>query len=259
MSLTYSPGHQIRDCASFEDYSACVDMQREVWQFSDLDITPPRSLVITKNSGGFTLGAFADEDGKMLGFAHALAAFDDRLQPYYYSHMLAVKPELQNSGIGMKLKFAQRQRALQLNVPLMVWTFDPLQSRNAYLNIVKLGGVVRKYKVNYYGHHSTSALHRGLDTDRLLIEWWVNSPRVRAIANHAEEDHMPSAPLAFVEIPFDIEQIKARHLAEAQEWQLKLRSAFQQYLSEGLYCAGFERGTPEKPSRYLFFQDKNTG
>ena len=204
MSLTYSPGHQIRDCASFEDYSACVDMQREVWQFSDLDITPPRSLVITKNSGGFTLGAFADEDGKMLGFAHALAAFDDRLQPYYYSHMLAVKPELQNSGIGMKLKFAQRQRALQLNVPLMVWTFDPLQSRNAYLNIVKLGGVVRKYKVNYYGHHSTSALHRGLDTDRLLIEWWVNSPRVRAIANHAEEDHMPSAPLAFEADPIAV-------------------------------------------------------
>ena len=129
-----SPNYQIRDCESFADFAACIQMQREVWQFSDLDITPLRSFVITRNNGGFTLGAFAESDGRLLGFAHALAAFDETRTPFYYSQMLAVAPELHNSGIGMQLKFAQRQRALARGLPLMVWTFDPLQSRNAYLN-----------------------------------------------------------------------------------------------------------------------------
>jgi predicted GNAT superfamily acetyltransferase len=248
--------YRIRDCESFDDFTACINMQREVWQFSDLDITPLRSFVITRNNGGFTLGAFAKQDGRLLGFAHALAAFDEKRQPYYYSQMLAVAPELHNSGIGMRLKFAQRQRALERDIPLMVWTFDPLQSRNAYLNIVKLGGVVRKYKVNYYGNQSSSALHRGLDTDRLLVEWWVNSPRVKAIAESAGKIETPPDPIATIEVPFDIEQIKVRHLDEARAWQRKIRVAFEQHLAAGLYCAGFARGTTDTPSQYLFYRDE---
>ena len=135
MIADLSPTYRLRACVSFEDFVACINMQREVWQFSDLDITPLRSFVITQQNGGFTLGAFAENDGRLLGFAHALAAFDEQRQPFYYSQMLAVAPELRNSGIGVALKLAQRQHALKRGIPLMVWTFDPLQSRNAYRSI----------------------------------------------------------------------------------------------------------------------------
>jgi predicted GNAT superfamily acetyltransferase len=227
-------------------------MQKEVWQFADLDITPLRSFVITLHSGGFTLGAF-DREETLLGFAHALAAFDERNQPYYYSHMLAVTESIQNGGIGAKLKLAQRDYALECNVPLLTWTFDPLQSRNAYLNLIKLGGVVRKYEVNYYGNASSSALHAGLDTDRLVIEWWVGSAHV---AQTLAGQQRTAQPVAAIEVPFEIQQLKDHDLSAARQWQLQIREAFCQHLSAGLYCAGFERGKAGENSRYLFFRDE---
>ena len=248
------PSYTIRLCASLPEFSACLEMQREVWQFADLDITPLRSFVITKNSGGFTLGAFSSTDEKLLGFAHALAAFDEKNRPYYYSHMLAVDPVFQNSGLGLKLKFAQRDYALQHGIDLMVWTFDPLQSRNAHLNINKLGGVIRKYQDNYYGNHSTSQLHRGLDTDRLLVEWWLDSARVKSMAEFSSHGETLS-PVAKVAIPYDLEEIKNQDLQAARNWQIQVREGFQNCLKNGLFCAGFERGTDEKPSQYLFFSD----
>jgi predicted GNAT superfamily acetyltransferase len=243
--------YTIRECAALEDFAACLEMQREVWQFSDLDITPLRSFVITRRGGGFTFGAFAP-DGRLLGFAHALPAFDAQRRPYYYSQMLAVDPRLRDAGIGLKLKLAQRAYAQERGLPLITWTFDPLQSRNAHLNLVKLGGVVRTYFVNYYGQTSSSELHRGLDTDRLFVEWWVGSTHVaEALAGRRRAD----APVAVVEVPPDIQEIKARDLAEARRWQLEIRAAFERHLAAGLYCAGFERGRDGGNSRYLFFKD----
>jgi len=244
------PEYVIRQCATLGEFEACLQMQRDVWQFSDLDVTPLRSFVIARRGGGFTVGAF-DASNKLLGFAHALAAFDEKLRPYYYSQMLAVEPQLQNSGIGVKLKLAQRDHAFKTGVPLFTWTFDPLQSRNAYLNIVKLGAVTRRYYVNYYGNKSTSAFHRGLDTDRLFVEWWVRSPHVAdALAGKRRADR----PEAVVEVPRDIEAIKGRDMDEARHWQLRVRDGFQKCLNEGLYCAGFE-ADPNGNSRYLFFID----
>jgi predicted GNAT superfamily acetyltransferase len=245
------PQYVIRQCETIGEFEACVQMQRDVWQFSDLDVTPLRSYVVTRNSGGFTLGAF-DPSNKLLGFAHALAAFDEKLRPYYYSQMLAVEPTLQNAGIGVKLKWGQRDQAIKTGVPLITWTFDPLQSRNAHLNIVKLGGVVRRYCVNYYGANSSSALHRGLKTDRLFIEWWVRAPRVAAALEGVRRADKPEA---VVEVPRDIGEIKKRDMHEARDWQLRIREGFQKYLSEGLYCAGFE-AAPNTDSRYLFFKDR---
>jgi predicted GNAT superfamily acetyltransferase len=187
----------------------------------------------------------------MLGMAHALAAFDEKLRPYYYSQMLAVEPRLQNTGIGVRLKLAQRDHAFKTGVPLMRWTFDPLQSRNAYLNIVKLGGVVRRYRANLYGTNSSSVFHRGLDTDRLFIEWWVRSSRV---ADALEGVRRADKPEAVVEVPRDIGAIKKRDMDEARRWQSHIREGFQKYLNEGLYCAGFE-ADPKTDSRYLFFRD----
>ena len=245
---------RIRQCLTFEDYSACIELQRNVWGFDDLDITPLRSFVINRRGGGFTLGAF-DETEKLVGFAHALPAFDSSNRPYFYSQMLAVLPEVRNEGTGARLKLAQRSYAIERNIPLIAWTFDPLQSRNAYLNLVKLGGFVRTYLPNYYGNSSTSALHRGLDTDRLFVEWWVKSDSVeRSLAGEERTDE----PVAVVEVPRDVEQIKSSNLAEAREWQLRVRAEFQEQLSRGLFCAGFTPGKNGANSRYLFYQDDNS-
>jgi predicted GNAT superfamily acetyltransferase len=244
---------EIRLCESVPEFGACVDLQRIVWQFSEVDLTPVRSFVITQHSGGFTYGAFAPEDDRMLGFAYALPAFDRGNRPYVYSHMLAVDPEWQNAGIGMKLKLAQLDHARSRNLTPIKWTFDPLQSRNAYLNIVKLGGVVRTYFQNYYGNQSTSALHRGLDTDRLFVEWWVQSAHVAdALAGRPRTGH----PVAAVEVPYDIEAMKKRNMDAARAWQLKVRAEFNKCLGEGLYCAGFEPGRNGGNSRYLFYPDE---
>lgn len=247
------PGYTIRLCQTLEEYRACIEMQRTVWQFSDLDIIPLRSFVITRKSGGFTLGAF-DEGDRLLGFTHAVAAFDARKQPYYYSHMLAVDPTLQNSGIGGRLKLAQRDYALAHEIRVVGWTFDPLQSRNAYLNLVKLGGVVRRYYQNYYGNASTSVLHRGLDTDRLFVEWWVGSSHVRMTLSGKPRD---DEPVAVVDVPREIEELKVRDLAEAQRRQQQVREDFLGLLQSGLYCAGFRASQEDLDSRYLFFKDEH--
>jgi predicted GNAT superfamily acetyltransferase len=243
----------VRECTTLEDYAACIELQRNIWQYDNLDVTPIRSFVIARRSGGFTLGAF-DRSGKLIGFVHALAAFDEKLNPYYYSNMLAIEQGLQNAGIGVKLKLAQRENALKKGVPLMAWTFDPLQSRNAYLNIHKLGGVVRKYILNFYGNYSTSPLHRGLDTDRLFVEWWVGSEHVRGALSGGRRSEQPEA---VIEVPRHIEEIKKRDIEEARQWQLKIRIEFQHCLDDGLFCAGFEADAAGGNSRYLFYKDED--
>jgi predicted GNAT superfamily acetyltransferase len=241
----------IRPCSTIEDFKACMQMQREIWQFADLDITPLRVFLYTRHNGGITLGAF-EKDGKLIGFSNALPAFDAHNRPYYYSQMTGVDKQKQNSGVGLQLKLAQRDFALKRGIPLIVWTFDPLQSRNAYLNIVKLGGVVRKYYVNHYGRLNASTLDRGLDTDRLSLEWWIRSERVtRALAGQPDRD----SPVATVAIPPETDKIEPRSLAEARRWQLEVRAAFLRRFAEGLYCTDFERGGGDAPSRYLFFKD----
>ncbi len=246
-------GYEIRECETFGDFEQCMEMQREVWGFSDLDITPFRSFIVTRRSGGFTYGAF-DEGGRMLGFSLALPAIDNLLQPYYYSQMLAVLPECRDAGIGVRLKLAQREHALSTGVGLITWTFDPLQSRNAYLNIVKLGCVIRHYLVNYYGQVSSSVLHRGLDTDRLFPEWWVGSERV---AEALDGRRRRGEPEAVVEIPRSIDEVKARSLEEAREWQSRVRESFRRHLAAGLYVAGFESDPGGGKSRYLFYRDEH--
>lgn len=152
------------------------------------------------------------------------------------------------------MKLAQREHALRTGIDLITWTFDPLQSRNAYLNIVKLGCVIRHYLVNYYGQVSSSVLHRGLETDRLFPEWWVGSARVgEALAGR----RTVSAPQAVVEIPRNIDELKARDMDEARAWQLKVRESFMRCISEGLYAAGFEADPGGGNSRYLFYRDEH--
>jgi predicted GNAT superfamily acetyltransferase len=246
-----TPEYTVRECSTIEDFRACIRMQRETWEFADADTTPLRAFFIARHNGGITLGAF-DETGRLLGFSHTLPAFDLSNRPYYYSQMAAVDSRMQNTGIGFHLKLAQRDFAMSRGIPLIRWTFDPLQSRNAYLNIVKLGGVIRTYCVNHYGNVNTSTVDRGLDTDRLFLEWWVGSERVtEALAGRRRRE----TPVAAVPIRAELQKIASQDMSEERRRQLEVRGAFQRHLADGLYCADFERGLEGAPSRYLFFKD----
>jgi predicted GNAT superfamily acetyltransferase len=157
------------------DLDAVVALQQAVWGYTDLDVDSRAILTVASHFSGQVLGAFHEE--RMIGFSLAFATLPfGRL----HSHKVGILPAYQNQGIGRKLKLAQREDALARNVPMIQWTFDPLQSRNAHLNLVRLGGIARTYIPNLYGV-TTSPLHGGLPTDRLLIEWELESERVRRI------------------------------------------------------------------------------
>ncbi len=154
---------------------ACFALHREVWSYSDADLIPVRLFVVASKIGGQVMGAF---DGKELaGFALALPATRNG-HLYLHSQMLAVRQQYRNAGVGRRLKLFQREEALSRGIELMEWTFDPLEIKNAYLNIEKLGAIARRYNVNQYGVTS-SPLQGGLPTDRLVAEWWMNSERVK--------------------------------------------------------------------------------
>ena len=240
---------EIRECVRHEEFEQCVELQRLVWQFSDLDLVPTHIFVVSRHTGGFTLGAFTASN-EMVGFAYALVAGGGE-KICYHSDMLAVSPAYQGQGIGRRLKLGQREFALKHGIDLIVWTFDPLQALNAHFNINKLGVVARTYEVNCYGSASSSHLHQGLDTDRLLAEWWLDSPAVRSRLNGAEVPTPP--PAATVKIPADISSLKARDLDAARVWQLQVRRQFLEHFASGLYVAGFEPLADGSTFQYLLY------
>jgi predicted GNAT superfamily acetyltransferase len=248
MKATSANSYIIRNCNTFDDYEQCMALQRRVWNIGDLDITPARIYVISQNAGGFLLGAFTPEN-ELLGFLHTFPAFGENREFIYYSHMMAVVPEMQNSGLGRELKLAQRQRAIDNQVKQIIWTFDPLQSRNAHFNINKLGCIVRRYKVNFYGAANASVFDAGIESDRLMAEWWVDNPRVAAAL---KSGYTITETDLFVQVPIDFAQVRKRSLAEAKEWRERVRTHFQQFFAQGLVCTGFERGNEQRLSRYYF-------
>jgi predicted GNAT superfamily acetyltransferase len=167
----------IRPCEGLDDFNACVQLQIDVWGYGDRDVIPRRVFVVAKKIGGQVVGAFAGED--LVGFAMALPGIFQG-QPYLHSHMLAVNPNYRNQGIGRRLKLSQRDEALARGIKRMEWTFDPLEIKNSFLNIAKLGTVVRRYEPNFYGV-SSSRLHGEVPTDRLCAEWCLDSDRVRSV------------------------------------------------------------------------------
>jgi predicted GNAT superfamily acetyltransferase len=237
---------QIRVAAvtGMADFERCVDLQLAVWGYSDGDLIPKRVFIVADRIGGQVIGAF-DRD-RMVGFAMALPGYRDG-KAYLHSHMLAVLPEYRNAGLGRRLKLAQRDDALARGFDLMEWTFDPLEIKNAYLNIVRLGAIARRYMWDFYGP-STSPLQGGLPTDRLVAEWWLRSDRVRhtlgELAEENAEDAAISAPnMVQVEVLHSVSDWKRnpdqRKLAEALQTsnRLALESAF----AQGLAVMGYER------------------
>jgi predicted GNAT superfamily acetyltransferase len=166
----------VRPLHTLAEFRRCVEIAREVWGDSDLDTEPYVTLVIADHTGGQVLGAF---DGDfMVGFTKAYVGLHDRT-PYLHSHMTGVLPSHRDRRVGRYLKLFQREDALRRGIRLVEWTFDPLETKNAHFNINRLGAICRRYIPNFYGI-TTSPLHRGLPTDRLLVEWHLDTKRVVA-------------------------------------------------------------------------------
>ena len=195
--MTATPTIRIEPIESVAQMKALEKLQQDVWGWNDLDTTPLMNFIIMREIGGTLIGAFDGE--KVIGFAFGFAAYDEgRIS--FHSHMLAVHPSYREHGIGVRLKLAQRTMALERGFEHITWTFDPLQSTNAHLNVRKLGVVANRYKVNFYGEQSSSPLHRCIGTDRLWVEWFLKSQRVadRVQANQ-EDQHTSIAQMEGVE------------------------------------------------------------
>ena len=247
-----STSFEIRVVESHADIEQCIEIQRSTWGLPDVDITPARLFIVARWAGTPPLGAYA-ADGRILGFLHTLPS-RHRGVAAYYSHMLAIDEELRDSGIGYALKLEQRRRAIEDGVGLVVWTFDPLQSRNAHFNINKLGVVVRQYVENFYGEQHVSVFDAGIGSDRVFAEWWVGSPRVaRALGG---ERQSISGMEPFVEIPGDFQSLRGRDMSQALLWRLRTRERFQSRLSRGLVAVAVARDAAAGVSRYVF-EDAN--
>jgi predicted GNAT superfamily acetyltransferase len=168
---------EIDALTTHEQFSAALELQRQIWRFAETDLLPVRFFVVATHIGGQAIGAFDGE--RLIGFCLAIPGVKKGQKPYLHSHMLGVLPDYANHGIGRALKLAQRDEALSRDIDLVEWTFDPLELKNAYFNIERLGAVIRHYEPNQYGTTS-SPLHGGLPTDRCVAEWWLSSERVAA-------------------------------------------------------------------------------
>jgi len=232
-----APGVEVRLCRGLEELNACVALQKEVWNFSDYDLIPLRLFVVAEKIGGQVIGAF--DAGELVGFAMSIPGAHNS-KPYLHSHMLAVREGYRNSGIGRRLKLFQREDALTRGFELIEWTFDPLEIKNAWLNIERLGAIARRYNLNQYGI-SSSPLQGGLPTDRLVAEWWLRSERVESLLKTGK--HPPLKPEMTVAVPAEIYTWKAapQHRHKAEQVQSRNREQFLDAFSRGLAVLGYER------------------
>jgi predicted GNAT superfamily acetyltransferase len=241
---------EIRSCEGFDELEACVQLQIETWGYDESDVIPRKTFLVAQSIGGQVMGAFDTEIANGSGAADSMVGFVFSLpgvktgagepRAYLHSHMLAVREAYRNRGLGTQLKLEQRNEALSRSIRYMEWTFDPLEIKNAFLNIHRLGAIVRSYRADFYGV-SSSRLQAGLPTDRLVAEWRLNSPRVQAIL-----DGRPASKQVIeerIQVPAEIYDWKASSSGKdkALAIQLENRHKFQQAFSQGLAVLGFVR------------------
>lgn len=245
---------EIRECRSVEDLSGCVALQREVFALPEIEISPVRHFIVSRQAGGFTLGAFTAAN-ELVGFVLSVAAFFGN-ERFFYSHMAAVRHDFQNSGIGTKLKWAQREKSLEKGVKFIKWTFQPVKSRNAFFNLEKLGAIIKHYEPNFYGTDYSTSLDRtkniGLDSDRLFAEWHLEDEKVKRLA--AGECFAETGDVVKrIELHFDWDELVKNDPRKAVAEQNKIKAEFQTAFADGLVCRAFERGADV--SAYLLFAE----
>jgi predicted GNAT superfamily acetyltransferase len=247
------------------DYEACWELQGEIW--GELrDRVSPALMRVSQHVGGVAAGAF-DGGGALLGFVWGLSGFRHG-RPAHWSHVLGVRPGLRDLGLGRRLKLFQRRLLLPRGVEGVWWTFDPLEARNAHLNLSRLGVEVESYVLDYYGSGASSPLHRGLGTDRFIVVWRLTSARaMAALAGRPPEDLTPfaAAPVAGshldaaglpqpledaeppppgplrIEVPADVQALKAAHPEAAARWRAVTRRLFRTCLGRGQAVRAFYR------------------
>lgn len=229
----------IRPLTEIAEFRDAVQLQKTIWGFEEIELLPVRLFVVATKVGGQAFGAY--DGAKMVAFLLAIPGVKRGGKPYLHSHMLGVLKDYRDHGLGRKLKLAQREEALARGFELVEWTFDPLEVKNAFFNIERLGAVVRRFVFNQYGTTS-STLHGGLPTDRCIAEWYVGSERARAIT--AGEPFARSPIEARIPVPNDIGEIKVRDPKRAREIQAEVGAQFDRHFRNGLAVIGFER-TPE--------------
>jgi predicted GNAT superfamily acetyltransferase len=253
----------IRDIESFEEMRAVEELQKEVWEFADLDVVPRTIFVATREVGAVLVGAY--DGSALVGFVYGFPGYEHG-QSAHHSHMLAVKHEYRSSNLGYRLKLAQRDRVLAQDINRITWTFDPLQSRNAYFNFAKLGVISDSYRVDFYGEATSSFLHQA-GTDRLWVSWLIDSDQVRERLKAERKfsilpegtqplvevgiDLMPTVTefpdlrgtYLAIEIPADINAVQAQEPGLAVEWRKATRWAFTHALTSGYLVEEFYRGT----------------
>jgi len=267
----------IRDLESFDDLCQVKSVEKEVWGMADDDSLPMTLAIACKAAGSIFVGAF--DGDKLVGFAFGIFGREHG-QTTIHSHMLAVLERYRQHDLGLKLKHAQRERALGLGIREMTWTYDPLQSRNAHFNFAKLGIVSDTYKVDFYGPETSSVLHRN-GTDRLWVRWLLDSRRAgdRVAGKDTRAETLDAlrhlAPLVSfngdgrparadlaeslgrqrvsIEIPGEILEVERTDMELAREWRAATRWAFTEAIGAGFYVAEFCRSIrgQQGPGAYL--------
>ena len=227
---------EVRQLSNLNEFSEAVRLQREIWGFDDVELLPRRLFVVASKIGGQVLGAF--DGSAMVAFCLCIPGLKPGGKYYLHSHMLGVLSPYRNSGVGRLLKLKQREYARASGIDLIEWTFDPLELKNAFFNIERLGVIVRRYVHNQYGTTS-SHLHGGLPTDRLVPEWWINSQRVEALCNGRPFERVEIKTR--ISMPANIAEIRKKAPHEAREIQRKTAERFDESFRSGLAVIGFER------------------
>jgi predicted GNAT superfamily acetyltransferase len=228
----------VRKCTTLDEFHRCVDLQRHIWAEADLEVEPSTMFVVAARTGGQVLGAF--DGDRLVGYTMAVVGLRDGVT-FLHSHMTGVHSEYRNRGVGRMLKLFQREEALGRGIRLIVWTFDPLEQRNAYFNLNRLGAICREYLPNLYGV-TTSPLHRSMDTDRLVAEWRLDSARVIAAIEDLTKD--PVEAPATIALPPDLEEQQREGSPELRRTQLRLREEFTRWFAKGYAAVALRTGPP---------------
>jgi len=223
-----------RKCTTLDEFRDCVSLQREIWAETDLEIEPTTMFVVAAHTGGQVLGAF--DGDKLVAYTLAVVGLH-HATPYLHSHHTGVHPDYRDRGVGRMLKLFQRDEALSREIRLIQWTFDPLELRNAHFNFNRLGAISRTYHADLYGV-TTSPLHRGLATDRLVAEWHLDSPRVIAAIGDIATEGGSSTTFATIEVPGELERWKVEDLEQVQRVQQYLRDEFTRWFVRGYAAIG---------------------